>query len=121
MITPYLSQQPIDDFGLRFSDLKFNALVAVTTDTALTIPGNAPRYKAVIKVMVVDAADNGVSWVAINATAAPPAGATFAATTSELLTNQAIGREVKAGDVLHFYSTAATNISVALYSVGTNN
>lgn len=116
-LTPYISQQPVDDFGLRFSTLKYSAALAATTDTTLTIPGNAPTYKAVIKV------DSNLVWVALNATAAVPAGTSFASTTSELVSdNRALCREVKAGDVLHFYTaTATTNVSVVLYTVGANN
>lgn len=118
MITPpYTSQQPVDDFGLNVTDLKFSAALAASTDTTLTVPGKAPRYKALMKV-----AENGVVWVALNATAAVPAGTTFAATTSELIDSKPLCREVKAGDVLHFITaTATTNISVVLYAVGTNN
>lgn len=117
-ITPYLSQQPVDDFGLRFSNLKYSASLAATTDTTLDIPAKASAYKAVIKVE-----GNGLVWMAINAVAAVPAGATFAATTSELITDaKSISREVKAGDVLHFYTaTANTDVSVVLYALGTNN
>ena len=119
MITPpYTSQQPVDDFGLQFTDLKYNASLAITTDTTLTIPGKAPRYKAVIKVE-----NNGLVWVALNATAAVPVGTTFAATSSELINDaKSLCREVKAGDVLHFITTTAgTDVSVVLYAVGTNN
>ena len=117
MITPYLSQQPIDDFGLRFAGLLYSCDVAATTDTTLTISGVAPVYKAVIK-----AGSGDEVWVALNATAAIPAADTFAATTSELITvNGKICREVKHGDVLHFYSTAGGNVSVVLYALGTNN
>ena len=118
MITPpYTSQQPVDDFGLQVTDLKYSAALPATTDTTLTIPKKAPRYKAVIKV------DSNLVWVALNATAAVPAGTSFAATTSELVSdNQTLCREVKGGDVLHFYTvTATTNVSVVLYAIGTNN
>lgn len=117
MITPYISQQTVNDFGLGFASLKYNATLAATTDTTLTIPASAQRYKAVIKV------NANVVWVALNATAAVPAGGTFAATTSEMISdNNALCREVKAGDVLHFFtSTASTAVSVVLYAVGTNN
>ncbi len=117
MITPYTSQQPIDDFGLRFADLKYSATLAATTDTSLLIPGNAQRYKALIKVE-----QNGIVWVANNVAAAAPAGSSFAATTSELITDdKSLCREVKAGDTLHFYSTAGADVSVVLYAIGTNN
>lgn len=118
MITPYLAQQPVDDFGFRFADLKFSANLAASTDTTVTIPGDAPRYKAVMKVE-----QNGLVWVANNETAAVPAGATFAATNSELINDaKSLCREVKAGDVLHFITaTANTEVSVVLYALNTNN
>jgi hypothetical protein len=116
MTTPYLAQQSINDFGSRPSDLQFSAALAASTDTALIIPGDAPRYKALIH------AENK-TWVALNATAAAPAAVTFAKTTSELMTaGSTICREVKAGDVLHFFSaTATTAIGVSLFALGTFN
>jgi hypothetical protein len=119
MMTPlYVSQQPVDDFGLYFSNLKYSASLAATTDTTLAVPDKAQRYKAVIKVE-----NNGLVWVAVNATAAVPAGSTFAATTSELVTDaKSLCREVRSTDVLHFYTaTAGTDVSVVFYAVGTNN
>lgn len=116
MITPYVSQQPVNDFGSRFSNLQLSASLAASTDTPVTIPGNAGRYKALIKV-------KNETWVAINAIAAAPAGASFAVTNSELIeAGMTICREVKAGDVLHFFSaTAATSVGISLFAVGTNN
>lgn len=118
MTTPYIAQQTVNDFGLRIADIQYSARLAITTDTTLTIPGNAPRYKAVIKCM-----PTGYVWVATGAVADDPAGSTFAATTSEMLTSAyPICREVKAGEVLHFFSsTATTDVSVSLYALGTNN
>jgi hypothetical protein len=116
MITPYISQQPVDDFGLRFASLKYSVLLSVSTDTLLIIPGNAQRYKALILAEL-----NNTVWVALNAVAAGPAGASFAATTSELVNGGAICREVVADDVLHFFSATASAVSVVLYAVGTNN
>lgn len=116
--TPYLSQQPVDDFSLPFSKLKYACTLSATTDTTLTIPGDAPFYKALIK-----CEDGGQVWVALNATAAAANAGTFLATTGELLTgSQAICRHVRSGDVLHFYSiSATTDVSVVLYSVQTPN
>ena len=111
---PYLAKQPETDFGSRFSNLEYSATLAASTDTSLTVPGNAPRYKMVIKVKT-----EGVVWVAINGTAAVPAGASFASTTSELVTNtEGLCREVIAADVIHFI-TASSNVdvSVVFYSM----
>lgn len=120
-ITSYTSQQPVDDFGNLFANLLYSATLAATTDTSLTIPSNSPRYKALIKV-------SNITWVASNATAAAPGGASFAATTSELaITSEHLCREVKAGDVLHFFApNASTEVSVVLYAAmgssgGANN
>lgn len=116
-IAPYVSQQPVDDFGLRFG-LNYTASLAATTDTTLTVPGVAPRYKVLIK------CETGSQvWVALNGTAAVPAGGSFAASTSELLTNATpICREVKAGDVLHFYTaTASTDVGVTFFGLQTTN
>lgn len=110
----YTSLQQNNDFGLLFSNIKYSASLAATTDTTLTIPGSAPRFKALIKVET-----DGDVWVANGATAAVPAGGTFAATTSELVVGgEAVCRDVKGGDVLHFY-TAGTSIdvSVVLYAI----
>lgn len=116
--TPYTAQQTVTDFGLRFSDLKYSANLGASSDTTLTVPSNAERYKAVMKVEA-----NGLVYVALNATAAIPAGASFAATSSELITDaKSLCREVMAGDVLHFFTaTANTEVSVVFYPLGTNN
>lgn len=107
--TPYTSLQQNDDFGLTFSTEKFSATLAATTDTTLTVPGTAPSYKALMK-----AEPTATVYVAKNATAAVPGGVTFAATTSEMIpVNGSLCREVKAGDVLHFY-TAGTDIDVSV-------
>lgn len=118
MTAPYIAQQPVTAYGFRFSDLLYSATLAANTDTTLTVPGTAPRYKALIK------CKPGVDvWVAVNGTAAVPAGSTFALTTSELLESDGeLCREVKAADVLHFYTaTATTDVSVAFYALGSNN
>ncbi len=117
--TPYLSQQPIDDFGALFATLKYSVTLGANSDTTLTIPGNAPRYKAVIKLGLSNTAK---VWMALNKIAAVPVGNTFAATNSELIDTIRTCREVKSGDVVHFITTtASTDVSVVLYAIGTNN
>jgi hypothetical protein len=116
--TPYLSQQPVDDFGLRFSELKYSVSIPALTDVSLTIPGNASRYKIIFR------AEGFTVWVALNQVAESPAGATFALTTSELISVFPLGREVKSGDIVHCYNGSATDpidVSVILYAIGTNN
>lgn len=116
MPTPYIAAPNNDDFGLRFSDTKSSATLAASTDTELTVPSTAPRFKALMK-----AETDGVVWVALNETAAVPAGASFASVSSEMIpVNGQLCREVKAGDVLHFI-TAGTDIdvSVVFYAMST--
>lgn len=130
MITPFTSQQPVDDFGLRFAGLLYSATLTATTDTPFTVPGAAltpgslaptkDKYKAVIKC-------SAEVWIAYNAVAAAPAGSTFASpTTSEMiLPYQHTCREVNAGDVIHFFAPATADVSIILYaaypSSATNN
>jgi hypothetical protein len=123
MIKPYTSQQPVDDFGLMFPDLKYSAILAASADTALVVPGNAQRYKALIKCSFSSMGGPGALWVAWNAVAAAPAGASFASTTSEFTDGIApLCREVRAGDVLHFLTTdTGVNVSVVFYALNTNN
>lgn len=118
MPVPYIAQQNVDDFGLMFSDAKSSVSIAGLTDTTLTVPGAAKRYKAVMK-----AETDAVVWVSNNQTAAIPSGATFASVSSEMIpVNGVLCREVKAGDVLHFITEyAGADISVTFYSFsGTN-
>ena len=117
-ITPWVARQMVDDFGLSVSNRKFSATLAASTDTTLTVPGDAPAYMAVIK-----AEGAAQVYMAVGVAAAAPAGATFAATASEMIPyGGVLCREVKAADVLHFL-TAGTNIdvSVAFYSLKSTN
>ena len=126
MTTQYKLQKDIagyNGFGLPFSDLKFSASLAITTDTTLTVPSSgaigAPLNQVNRFLAIVQVEANLSVWSALNATAAVPAGATFAATTSELIIGgEYYAREVKAGDVMHFLApTAGTDISVVLYAL----
>lgn len=107
-------------FGLAFTDTAYSATLTTTTDTSLTVPakmgmgGNGIASTSLY--LAVFIYDPGTSvWVANNTAASTPAGASFAATSSEL--NPA-ARLVAGGDVLHFY-TAGTgvNVSVLFYSI----
>ena len=106
--TAWTARHPDDDFGLPFSNVKYSATLASSTDTSLTVPGSAQRWKALIKYETTEDV-----WVALNETAEVPAGGSFATTTSELLP---ACREVKAGDVLHFFATGTPVVSVVFYS-----
>lgn len=109
MDIPYTSLHQNDDFGLTFSNLKYSATLPSSTDTSLPVPGSSPRFKAIMK-----AETDGVVYVSNGATAAIPAGATFASVSSEMIPiNGVLCREVKANDVLHFI-TAGTDIDVSV-------
>lgn len=114
LITPYTSQQPIDDFGLRFADLLYSVTLTASTDTVLNIPGNCPAYKMVVKT-------SGEAWMALNQIAVLPT-TTVSSTSAEMVNaNHVVCREVKAWDAIHFIASTAVNISVVLYSLRTNN
>lgn len=113
---PYVSAQPVNDFGLTTSKIKFSATLALGSEQTITVPGDSPRYKAIFR---VEPGPNREVWYALNETAEVPAGSTFVSTTSELIP---VCREVKAGDVLHFISDLAdVQVSVVFYSLNTNN
>jgi hypothetical protein len=132
MITQYKIQKDVagyNGYGLQFSNSKFSVTLSVTTDTTLAVPlagsMGAPldtvnKFLAVIS--VYNATGEGEVWCANNATAAKPAGSSFAATTSDMIVqNKDYAREVKAGDVLHFYSPVAdTDVSVIFYALPAN-
>lgn len=126
MTTVYRLQKDVagyNGFGLPPSDLKYSASLAVTTDTTLTVPSSgaigAPLNEVNKWMAVIQVEANLSVWFAIGATAAVPAGGTFAATDSDLI----IGGEyyavlVNAGDVLHFLApTAGTDIMVKFYTM----
>lgn len=113
-----------NDFGQLFCDQVYSASLAVTTDTTITVPGggvmgsinsyNTNKVYAVIRVTT-----GKDVFLAVNATAAAPGGASFASTTSELVSGgYAICKYVSVGDVLHFFAPAAnTNVTIAFYAL----
>lgn len=126
MATLYKLQKDIagyNGFGLPFSDMKYTASLAATTDTTLTIPTvaviGAPLNQKQRFIAIVSVEPNGSVWCALNTAAAVPAGAGLAASSSELIVGgQYFAREVQGADVLHFFTaTASTDISVTLYAL----
>jgi len=129
MTTQYKIQKDVagyNGFGLQFSDLKFSASLAVTTDTTLAVPlkgaMGAPLNQVNKFLAVITVEANLSVWCALNTTAAVPAGASFAATDSDLIIGgQDYAREVRAGDTLHFLApTAGTDICVMFYALPAN-
>jgi hypothetical protein len=123
MTTKYTQSKDINGyngFGLPFSDTVYSATLAATTDTTLTVPNavglGKQGYATIPQTLAVFSYQNATTtWVAVNGTAAVPAGATFAATTSEI---NPPAKLVNGGDIIHFFSAAGTaGVSVAFYSV----
>jgi len=122
MITPYIAQPPVDDFGQRSASLKLSGNFSSGSNHSFTVPGSANVYKALIKCQT-DPTSICRVWMAINETAEVASVGAFSFTTSELLTSSYyVCREVRSGDVLDFHIEASnTSINVSLYALGTNN
>lgn len=106
-------------FGLQFSDTNFSATIAANADTTITVPSNSGMGGYGIQssstwIAIFSYTPGASVWVALNTTASVPAGATFASTQSQL--NPA-ARLVKGGDIIHFISASAADVSVMLYSI----
>lgn len=92
-------------FAPGFTDERYSASLTTSSDTTLTVPGSGINYMAIFTY------ESGAEvWVAVDATAAIPAGATFASSTS---VQNPVARKVSSGDVLHFI-TSDSNISVGV-------
>lgn len=101
-------------FGLIFSNYKQSATLTALSAATLTIPADASQYVAIFSIAPGEAV-----WVAVNATAAVPVGATFASTTSEL---NPVARLVNKNDVLSFITEGATAaVGVTLYALQSAN
>lgn len=100
-------------FGLPFSLNKYSANLATNTDTTLSVPDYAANYVAIFAYQ-----PGATVWVTINATAAKPAGASFAATTSEM---NPVARYVKGSDVIHVLTgDTSAMVSVTFYALPGN-
>jgi hypothetical protein len=106
----------INGFGLPFCDTIYTATLAANTVQTITVPGTAAmgavgyttdKYVAIFSY-------TAAIWVAVNATAAIPAGGTFALSTSELNPN---AKYVRAGDVISIISVPGASVSVSIYSI----
>lgn len=106
------------DLGLPFSKV-FNATLAAATDTSLTVPVasgmgaiNSQTQPKMLALFSYESA--GDFWIALNATAAAPAGGAFADATSVLNPKYKV---VQAGDVIHAFCTAGGNMSVEFFYI----
>ena len=103
------------------SDTIYSATLGASSDTTLAVPltsdlGGSNTANVNYLVARIRHTPNKDIWFAVNATAAAPAGGSFASTTSELLDNNVCEYKVKSGDILHFFTTASSAVvSVAFY------
>lgn len=103
--------QGFNTFAANKADNKYSATLAAAGNDSITVPSSFQNW------IVSFAFQPGSEvWVSINGTAAGPAGATFAATVSELLPGS---RVVKAGDIINIKNTGAgaADVGVNLYAV----
>ena len=115
--------QGVNGFALPISDNIWSATLAANTDTTLNVPTDSsigmtsgtPKNKFIAVIgYAMNVLANDTTFVAVNATAAEPVGAAFAATTSLI---NPTGVYCKAGDVLHFISRGTPDITVAFYAI----
>ena len=122
------TQYNIDDqshgtngWGLRFCDASYTVTLGAGSEQSLTVPSNismgtTPAISKNKFLAVITVEQSKKVYAALNATAAVPAGGTFAASTSALLPVQSC-RFVKAADVMHFICAAAADVSVEFYAI----
>lgn len=97
-------------YVLPFSDTRYSVTLTASSTTSLTVPASLEKGVAVFSYT-----PGGNVWVANNATAAVPAGASFAATTSVL---NPVAKEVKGADVLSFISPDSDiDVGVEFYAM----
>ena len=107
-------------FGLQFSNQIYSATLAQNTDTTLDVPLDGPqgacsssttnRFIAIFEYQV-----GSDVFVALNGTAAVPAGGSFALTTSE---QNPVARYCSAGDILHFLTPdTSADVTVVFYAL----
>lgn len=122
-VTPFLMTRDVggyNGFGLEFTNTAYSASLAAATPTPLTVPtdgamggGKTQTKNWYLAIFIYE--PGAIVWVANNATAAVPAGATFAATSSEMNPAACL---VRAGDVLSFITaTVNTDVSVLFYAL----
>lgn len=115
------SKQGVNGFGLVCCDNIYSATLTADTDTTVTVPlvsGMGAVGQTINKFYALISSTPSIdTYYCINATAAKPAGTTFASVTSALVSRGAVARLVKTGDTLHFISHGTPNVTVEFYSV----
>lgn len=100
-----------NSFAPAFASDKYSATLAAAGSSTLTIPSNFTKWVAAFSYQA-----GGDIWVSINGTATGPAGATFAAVSSQL---QPGALSVKAGDVISVKNngTGSSDVGIVLYAI----
>lgn len=115
------SKQAVNGFGLVCCDSIYSATLTANSDTTVTVPlvsGMGAVGQTINKFYALISSTPSIdTYYCINATAAKPAGNTFASVTSALVSRGAVARLVKTGDVLHFISNGTPSITVEFFSV----
>ncbi|MEO6077579.1 MAG: hypothetical protein ABIP54_02220 [Candidatus Andersenbacteria bacterium] len=112
--------QGINGFGLPFTNTTYSATLTANTPQSITVPGGAAAgaagatYNKFIMIITPEVPND--TWVAVGATAAIPAGATFAVNASSLIAYE-MGRYVRAGDVVSLLSVTGGGVGVQFYAV----
>lgn len=103
--------QGLNAYAPDLANNMYSAAFASGDEDDITVPSTSDEWIAVFSYQ-----PGGTIWVSVNDTAAPPAGNTFAATTSFLLPAQL---KVKKGDTISCYNNSTTDqdVGIALYAV----
>lgn len=112
----------VNGFGAQFCDTIYSATLKASTEETVAVPltaavgaATATTFNKFLAIIACTPGDD--VFMALNGTAAVPVGNTFAKTTSELIPNGYIAKQVKATDVLHFISAGTPNITVSFYAI----
>ena len=102
--------QSFNTFSPVFTDEAVSVDLSALTPTSTTVPGSNIRYMAIFTYEA-----GAEVWVANGATAAVPAGATFASTLSS---QNPVARTVFSGQILSFITpNASTSVGVEYFVV----
>lgn len=111
----------INGFGLIPCQAIYTATITADTEATVTVPAAGTMggiTQNINKMVAVITASNPSVFVAVNATAEVPGGASFAASTSSLVSyGQPYCRYLQYGDTLHFIThETSANVSVEFYT-----
>jgi len=103
--------QGFNAYAPVISDINYSATIASGAHKEVTVPSSSQNW-----IIVFQYQFGSDIWVAINNTAAQPAGATFAATTSVLTPAQL---HVQAGDIISCYNNNASgqDVGISFYAI----